>query len=53
VIAVGVKRPCEVPIRIFATSLDCSFPVRPHFGGFDLLLHLFTAIKFKPVKPSK
>jgi hypothetical protein len=50
--AVGVKRPCEVPIRIFATSLDC-FPVRPRFGGLDLLLHAFTAIKFKPVKPHK
>jgi hypothetical protein len=55
VIAAGAIRPCEVPIRTVATSISAlHFPISaPKFGGNILLLHVFTAIKFKPVKPNK
>ena len=53
-IAAGAIRPCEVPIRTVATSvLELRFPFRPKFSGKTFLLHAFTAIKFKPVKPNK
>ncbi len=54
-IAAGAIRSCEVPIRTVATSVsELRFPVSaPLYGGDNVLLYAFAAIKFKPVKPNK
>jgi hypothetical protein len=51
-------RACVVPIRTIATSIvelwNCPFPNPLQLQRRkNLLLHLFAAIKFEPVKPNK